>query len=214
MAKSTSPSTPAAADQAPKLYALKIARMVVTVRGTSPLLVNRFPEDAIATIEQSQQGAAKTKKAPRDPEKEWMNSRYVDHLGRDCLPAACFKESLVRAVSFIDGMAMTEARGAFFVDGDSIPLRASDPYKHKARVVLNRKTTSIAYRACYDTWECDLPISYQENVITVEQLLNIIELAGFAVGVGAWRPQCRGQFGRFEVLKSSDRASLGKATLG
>lgn len=76
-------------------------------------------------------------------------------------------------------------------------------------MVLNRKTTSIAYRACYEHWEADLPISYQENVITVEQLINILELAGYAVGVGAWRPQCRGQFGRFEIKKGVVGAEQG-----
>ena len=108
----------------------------------------------------------------------------------------------MRAVSYIDGMPMTEARGAFFVDGDLVPLRCSEPYCQRSRVVLNRKTTSIAYRACYEEWEADLSISYQENVITVEQIINIIELAGFAVGVGAWRPACKGQFGRFQIKKS------------
>lgn len=186
-----------------KLYGLKIGKIVVTIRGTSPLLVNRFPETAIEQIEASQTGSARTKKAPRDPEKEWNTTRYLDQHGRDCLPAAAFKESMVRAVSFIDGMPMTEARGAFFVDGDLIPLRCNPPYCHRSRVVLNRKTTSIAYRACYEEWEADLPISYQENVITVEQLINIIELAGYAVGVGAWRPQCRGQFGRYEIKKTA-----------
>jgi hypothetical protein len=194
---------PAQADQAPKLYALSIAHLVVTVEGTSPLLVNRFPEEALAEIERAQQGAAKAKKPPRDPEREWRNSRYLDQLGRDCLPATCFKESMVRAVSFVDGMPMTEARGAFFVDGDLLPLRASEPYCHKARVVLSGKTTTIAYRACYEQWETDLAISYQEGVVTAEQIINIIELAGFAVGVGAWRPQCRGQFGRYTIKKAA-----------
>lgn len=193
-------------NEAPVLYGLKIARLVVTVRGLTPLLVNRFPETAIEQIEASQTGSARMKKAPRNPEVEFNNTRYLDDKGRDCLPAAAFKEAMVRAVSYIDGMAMTEARGAFFVDADLIPLRCSPPRMHKSRVVLNRKTTSIAYRACYDEWEADLPISYQENVITAEQLINIIELAGYAVGVGAWRPQCKGQFGRFEIKKTANHS--------
>lgn len=189
------------ANETPALYQLNISRLLVTVKGTSPLLVNRFSEQAQHAIVANQTGVAKTRKAPRDPDLEFQNSRYRDHLGRDCLPAAAFKESMVRAVSYIDGMAMTEARGAFFIDGDLIALRASEPYCHTSRVVLNRKTTSIAYRACYESWEADLSISFQENVVTAEQILNILELAGFAVGVGAWRPQCKGQFGRFEVKK-------------
>jgi len=191
------------ANDAPALYGLKIGKVVVTVVGTSPLLVNRFPETAIDAIEAAQTGTARTKKAPRNPEKEFANTRYLDQHGRDCLPAVAFKESMVRAVSYIDGMPMTEARGAFFIDGDLIPLRCSEPYCQRSRVVLNRKTTSIAYRACYETWEADLSISYQENVITVEQIINILELAGFAVGVGAWRPSCKGQFGRFQIKKGS-----------
>lgn len=123
----------AKSNSSPALYQLNIAKLVVTVQGTSPLLVNRFAESAIDQIEASQTGAARAKKAPRDPEKEWQQTRYLDQLGRDCLPAVSFKESMVRAVSFIDGMPMTEARGAFFVDGDLIPLRCSPPYCHRAK---------------------------------------------------------------------------------
>ena len=188
------------ANETPRLFQLNISKLVLTVLGTSPLLVNRFA--AMENIEDAQSGAAKKKKPPRQPEMEFEASRYLDNVGRDCLPSAAFKESMVRACSFVDGLPMTLGRGAFFVDGDLLPLRASAPFCHRSRVVLNRKTTSIAYRACYEIWECDLSISYQENVISAEQIINILELAGFAVGVGAWRPQCKGQFGRFEIKKT------------
>ena len=39
------------ANDAPALYGLKIGKVVVTIVGTSPLLVNRFPETAIDAIE-------------------------------------------------------------------------------------------------------------------------------------------------------------------
>ena len=173
------------------------------IKGIQSLICHAFSERNIEMIESKQQKRAVGSKAARQPAQEAEASLYYTIDGKPGFPALGFRQAMISACRYVDDLPMTVARGAFFVDGDLIPLRCSEPYLHRSRVVLNRKTTSIAYRACYEEWEADLSISYQENVITVEQIINILELAGFAVGVGAWRPACKGQFGRFEIKKGA-----------
>jgi hypothetical protein len=44
--------------------------------------------------------------------------------------------------------------------------------------------------------------------MSAEQVLNLFNTAGFACGVGEWRPERDGSNGRFRVAEASDDALL------
>ena len=183
-----------------KLYELEISTVQVTVQGTSPLICHRFSEAAQEQIEGPQQGAAKRGKKSRDPQAEAELSLYRNSEGVNCFPAIAFKQAMVRAAKQCD-MAMTDARTAFHVLGDLLPIRGSDPVARADRVVIGRGTTTIAYRPMFDTWEIDLTIRHNARAISAEQIINLLEVAGFGVGVGDWRPECSGSFGMFRIRR-------------
>jgi hypothetical protein len=56
----------------------------------------------------------------------------------------------------------------------------------------------------------------QTDVITPERLVNALVAAGRRVGIGAWRPECGGRFGRFrvEVLEASPATKAKKSRGG
>ena len=66
-------------------------------------------------------------------------------------------------------------------------------------VVLARGITSIAYRPMFMPWEIEVPIVFNAGMIRDAQILNLFNIAGFAVGIGAWRPECNGSFGQFAI---------------
>ena len=186
-----------------RLYELELATMEVPVVGVTPFLAHRFSEEAQRAIADNQSGSHRAKKAPRQPEREFALCQYRLPDGRHGIPAAALKRSLVRACSYVDGLAMTVAEGAMQVMGGAIlPFdRHTELVMQADRVVIGRKITSVAYRARYDEWEITVPVRFQANVVSPERLVNLFEIAGFAVGVGDWRPQCHGSFGMFEVRK-------------
>lgn len=184
--------------QGAKLYDLEIGVASCTVKGLSPLLCNRFSAEVQASIEAAQQQAAKRGKAPRNPEAEFKAALYICEDGTPGFPAIAFKKAMVRAAKG-SGMPMTDARGAFHVIGDLLPIRGSEPIMRSDRVVIGRGTTSIAYRPQFTEWEIDVAIRFNKRAVSAEQLYNLLQVAGFAVGIGAWRPECDGSFGMFEV---------------
>ena len=62
------------------------------------------------------------------------------------------------------------------------------------------RVADLRYRGQFDVWEIPLIMQYNKNgKYTREQLLNIINAGGFAVGIGEWRPEKDGQYGMYRL---------------
>lgn len=119
------------------------------------------------------------------------------------LPSSSFKNSAIRAASMV-GIKMTQISGVFFVLGKRVPVNGT-PELHRAPVKLNGTTGSIAYRAIIRNWSADIPIEYDQDLVSLSQLANLFNRAGYHVGVGEWRPEKKrgypGTMGKFIVTK-------------
>jgi len=192
--------------EATKLWvpSLKLCDLFVKIRGDSPLLMNRFSEETQAAIEDSQQGVAKRHREPRKPQEEYERAHYRLPDGSFAFPSNAFKEAMVSAQRWLGDFKMTQATGAFFILGDLLPLEDghSESMMRSDRVVIGRNTTSIAYRPYFQKWEIVVPVRFNAAFISVGQILNALQQAGFSVGIGPWRPEKGGSFGTFHVVKN------------
>jgi hypothetical protein len=68
----------------------------------------------------------------------------------------------------------------------------------------------IRYRAEYPTWHTKVVVRFNANVLSPEQILNLLNTGGFAVGVGEWRPEKDGAYGMFHVATEADMKALNK----
>jgi len=186
------------------LHKMALKSAVVRIQGTSSLIVHKFSEKSLRQIQETQSGSGKAKgkaKGVRKPEDEFNGARYVldKKKGIDGFPASGFKKAAVRAGTY-QGEKMTHLRGAFHVMGDVIPIICKKGAKMRTDPVrIGNGVCDIRYRPEYQNWSCELPITYNSKVISLEQIVNLFEVAGFAVGIGDWRPEKDGQFGMFEV---------------
>lgn len=179
--------------------AVQLSQMTVTIEGVTPLIVNRFTESKLREMEEKQQKAAKVAKKPRNPQEEFRQALYEIESGKYGFPAAGIKKSLVSAGGRFADETMTVLRGVISIVGDLLEIRGPEPAMRKDMVVLKGGLTSIAYRPQFTPWEIDVPVLYNQNMITREQVLNLFHIAGFSVGIGCWRPECKGNFGQFRI---------------
>lgn len=179
-----------------------LKRMVVHIEGQTPLLTNRFGERSIEMIEAKQQKKAKTAKEARDPDAEFREALHVIDGNTYGFPAAGIKRALVAAGGRFADEKMTHLRGVLNPIGDLIPIIAGKPTMRRDTVRLKGGITSIAYRPQFMPWAMDIPIVFNASMIGEAQILNLFQIAGFAVGIGAWRPESNGTFGQF-VLRDS-----------
>ena len=65
-------------------------------------------------------------------------------------------------------------------------------------------TADIRYRPEFPKWRAEMTLRYNADAISLDQIVNIFNLAGFGVGVGEWRPERDGQFGMFHVATDAE----------
>ena len=180
-----------------KLAGLAVEGLKLRLVGTSALIVHKWSEKAKKQMLDKQMKRASQGKAAKDPEEDYRESLYIRPDGSYGFPAVAFKAAAVRAGTYCD-MKMVFLRGAFHVEGDLV-LIEGEPEPREDMVRVGMGTADIRYRPQFPKWATELDITFNNRALTAEQIVNLFEIAGFAVGVGEWRPEKDGQFGRFQV---------------
>lgn len=184
--------------------AIDIREIELSLVGTSELIMHRFSEKMKGEIEKAQTGSPGkvSGRAPRNPQEEYEDSFYRDQAGHPCMPASAFKKAAVSAVSSLNKtFSKVVARQALHIVGDWVQIESKvEPYMRTDTVRLARGIGSLRYRPGFTEWSAKVRISYNASVISPEQIGNLFNLAGFAVGIGEWRPEKGGAFGRFRVV--------------
>lgn len=205
---------------------LKIEHRQITIVGDTPLIVHAWSEKAKKEMLEKQQKKTKTSaKAIRDPFAEFMNACYwitekpkedteeafakaIQNGAKFGFPVTAIKQSaqstLYRLGVIPNQMIM---RGAFFIKGigenqlgEIITPCPPECREDMVKIGGISKTSDLRYRPCFNDWKMVLDIEYNASSdITWEQIVNGINTAGFMNGIGEWRPEKDGQYGRFHV---------------
>jgi len=57
----------------------------------------------------------------------------------------------------------------------------------------------VRYRGEFENWEIDLPLVYDADAIRIDQIVSLLNTAGFRMGVGENRNEKYGSWGSFAV---------------
>jgi len=200
-AKAAPSSNGADAAAGPRVVSIprpNIINVGIRVRGTAPLITNRWSDKAKKEMLDKQMKKAGTGREAKDPERDYEESLYKLPDGKFGFPSVAFKAAAIRAGKQL-GLVMADLRTWFHVRGDMVEIEGTpQPREDMVRI---QQTTDIRYRGEFPEWEALVPIELDETKMSVEQLVSLFAGAGFGVGVGEWRPEKNGQFGRFEVVE-------------
>lgn len=191
--------------------AITLNTMKLKVVGDSPLIVHAWSEKAKKMILDKQMKKASTGKEAKDPFMDFCESLYwLDGMpekptmedvvkARFGFPACAFKAAAVDA-GFQQGILAkkTTARGAFHIVGDMVEIKGI-PEMREDMVRIGMGTADIRYRGEFKSWSAEIIIRYNPTSMSAEQIINLLNIGGFANGVGEWRPSKDGSFGTFHV---------------
>jgi hypothetical protein len=196
---------------------LETRKIQVRLVGVTPLIVHRWSVKAREMMLNKQTKKAVNKKELRNPEADYRDSLYMESFPDakideslyqcersgnkiliPCFPSIGFKGAAVAACTSVSGVTKVAARQCFHIEGQYIPIEGH----HRMRedmVRIGQGTADLRFRAEFPKWAVTLPLIYNINVLSKEQVVNLFNTAGFAVGIGEWRVECDGDYGRFQV---------------
>lgn len=205
------PATPPVQPVAITIPRIDTRTMRLTLVGESPLISHAWSKKAVDQMLAKQMKKPQEAKAAKDPWADfcdslyWLSSRKERPTGKDVehatfgFPCVAFKNAAVGACRFADGIKMTEARGAFHVIGEFATIEGAAPSMRQDMVRVGQGTADVRFRGEFNPWKVTLDISYNAAALSPEQIVNLFNVAGFGVGVGEWRPEKDGSYGRFRV---------------
>lgn len=202
---------------------LDIQNIPFRIVGDTPLIVHAWSYKAKRELYEKTNAS---KKEPRNPFRDFVNSMYwlndVDPKDMtenefDELVAAGnvhtgFTTSSVKmagnAAAYRMGWVKNQMalRGAYFVNplndptGDYAEIKGCIPVMREDMVKIGMGTADIRWRPMYENWYMDLVLSFNASGnISKEDIFNIINAGGYCVGIGEWRAEHDGKFGRYHV---------------
>jgi hypothetical protein len=180
---------------------IDIQRVRVRIVGDSPLIVHAWSEKAKQMMLDKQMKKGTQAKEAKDPERDYQDSMYHLPDGRTGFPAVGVKACAIRGAKGL-GMVMSDTRAAFHIEGELLTIDG-EPQPREDMVRVGMGTADIRFRAEYPVWSIDLPITYNARIVSAEQIVAMLDAGGFGTGLGEWRPEKDGQFGRFHVEQTA-----------
>jgi hypothetical protein len=180
---------------------MSIKRATIKLVGDSPLIVHAWSAKAKREILDKQMKKAKSAKEAKDPEALFQEALYrmPNNPDKYGFPAVGFKSAAVDACSMVSDMTKVGARGAFHIQGDMVELNYGTVNHREDMVKIAMGTADVRIRPEFIDWSVEFEVRYNSGVISLDQLANLFNVAGFSIGVGEWRPQRDGSFGMFHV---------------
>jgi len=198
----------------------RFEHLVLRLRGTAPLLQERFSEKARTAMRGKQEaGSTARSKRVREARDFGADFRAATHRlgdGRAGVSAAAFRNACITACSVV-GFHMTKAKMSVFVEADGLdaedgtPLVALEADEPEMSVMPTRNATGVAdlrARPLWRSWAVTLRLLYDADQFTRADVVNLVNRAGMQVGVGAGRPYSKASngmgYGTFAIVSPEE----------
>jgi len=168
--------------------------VTVTIKGVSPLLMNRYRAEQVEAFEKKQ------------PDEQARLALY-EQDGRPFVPGVNLQRALVAGATFSKGKGRSTlqraAAACLLVNEAQVPLHEGAQWVRDDRPVTIPATRGrvMRHRPRFDDWQLTFTLSYDETLLSEQQIRRIVDDTGSRVGVLDFRPEKKGPFGRFIVMK-------------
>jgi hypothetical protein len=177
--------------------------LTLTIRGMTPLIQHAWSEKALRQIREKHAGKKTRDREVRDPAAEGEAATYYTEDGQYGIPAMAFKSALITAAHKDIGLEKTLLRKALFVhcrDANGVlVMDCEDPVIREDCVRVGAGSADLRYRPEFREWSVQVTMTFDAELLRPDDIVNLVNRAGFGCGIGEWRPEKGGEYGRFEV---------------
>lgn len=174
---------------------MKLAKIEITIKGMSPLLMHAFPTAEIKSFE----------KLSKEEQAELAVYR-VPNSKELYVPGIALQRALVSAATFSKGKGRATLQKIVAACVQIEPeycLLNQQTYDIDSRpvVVPATKGRVMRHRPRFNDWMVSFTATFDQELLTENQLRTIVEDTGSRIGLLDFRPERKGSFGRFMITK-------------
>lgn len=202
---------------------LKIQYAKIFIEGDSDLIINQMSKHASRTLIHKQRGLGTLKETENYWENLITSIRWRDPLplsekeGYEQYDEEWFKKILETNCPCISNFGLKKSFGAAVVRNgvdqyatkfdatvSVLPPDGGTPIEYASHSILtsllpppaNKGTRVLSDENVFHGWNANFDIQYTESVYTIDEIVSIINLAGFGIGIGSGRST---GYGRYHV---------------
>lgn len=179
----------------------------VKISGTTPMLCNRFTDaSAMAATSGTRAATVGGKGTPREQAEKKL---YLsEQTGDPIVPSPNLFRCLIDAGKYFKAgkSKVTTIKSSLIpaclsIDELEIPIETPNQWEVDTRAVRIPSTGGriLAHRPCFHDWSLQFTLELDEEVMDCKLLREIVDTAGKRIGLGDFRPDCKGPFGKFVV---------------
>lgn len=181
----------------------------VRIEGVTPLLCNRFTDEAAqsATSGSRASAAAGDRGTPREQAEKKL---YTGQDGKPVIPQPNIFKAIIEGGRFFKAgkKQITTQKSSMIpacVEMNEVeyPIAHQQPWETDTRAVRIPSSGAriLCHRPCFHDWALDFELELDTEIMDVKLLRSIVDAAGKRIGLGDFRPDNKGPFGKFVVTK-------------
>jgi hypothetical protein len=178
----------------------------IKITGKTPLICNRFTDEAQMTASNCTRTSTVGDKG--SPKEQASKKLYIGNDGKPMIPQPNLFRAIIDGGKFFKAgkSKVTTIKSSLIpacleIDGVEIPLKSKDGWEIDTRAVRIPSTGGriLSHRPKFNDWELEFSAHLDEEIMSSSLLREIIDAAGKRIGLGDFRPDCKGPFGKFVV---------------
>ena len=203
-------------EQVIELKPINPITITVTIEGTSDLVLNKMNDPTARALTDARKDKAKTLEKPDEWEQvitamHWLKGKPSDMSEKGlkdalknnapCLTAFGLKKSFADAVVRNEiSQYATKFNASVNVVGQGdnlVPIKFVEHHIDEKLMSPKKGAPVLVRLNRFSGWSADITLSFVDTDYSTEQIINIINLAGFGLGIGSGRSS---GYGRYKVV--------------
>lgn len=186
---------------------LMATEIEVSIQGVTPLICNRFTDEAQSS---ATSGTRISTVGDRGTPLEQAEKKlYIGLDGQPMIPQPNLFRCIIDAGTYFKAgkSKVTTQKSSLIpacveVYGTELPIIHKEPWQVDTRPVRIPSTGGriLANRPMFNDWQLSFTMSFDPDMIGAKLLREILDAAGRRIGLGDFRPACKGPFGKFVVV--------------
>jgi hypothetical protein len=196
---------------------IKVKHATVFIEGDGDLILNKMNARTVRELTSAREGKKTVKQVPNIWEDiitavHWRDGYPTEDTYTDC-DEDMLRDMLVNNAPCITGFGLKKSFGSAITQNEITkystklnsslnvvnrlePIKFAEHHVDKSLMSPKRGAPVLVYINRFSGWSSQVNIAYTENVYSLDQLVNVINIAGFGQGIGSGRTS---GYGRYHV---------------